>query len=328
MKKAFKVLCYALLSIVLIISILLVYVKKALPNVGDAPDIKIAYTPEKIERGKYLANYVAVCTDCHSTRDWNRFSGPLVDGTLGKGGELFNHEMGFPGIFYSKNITPPGISRYTDGELFRLITTGVTKEGKAIFPVMPYSHYGQMDSADIEAIIAYIRSLSPIENVVPESVVDFPMNFIINTIPSKANPQRVPAKTDLLAYGKYIVNAASCVDCHTQVEKGQIIDALAFGGGREFAMPGGMLRSSNITPDTATGIGTWTEAIFVQKFKMYADSGYQLPLIKPGEFNTIMPWKMYSGMTEEDIKAMYHYLKTIKPVTNKVERFTPQMAAK
>ncbi|MFT3750763.1 MAG: cytochrome C [Agriterribacter sp.] len=328
MKKAFKVLGYALLSIILIIFLLIVYVKTALPNVGDAPALTITNTSEKIERGKYLANHVSVCTDCHSTRDWSKFSGPLIEGTLGKGGERFDQHAGFPGVFYSKNITPAGISRYTDGELFRLITTGVTKEGRAMFPVMPYSHYGQMDTEDIQCIIAYIRSLPSIENTVPESVADFPMNFIINTIPAKANPQKLPPKTDQLAYGRYMVNAASCIECHTPVKKGQIIEALAFGGGREFNMPGGMLRSANISPDSATGIGKWTEEIFINKFKLYADSSYKLPAVKPGEFNTIMPWKMYSGMTEEDLKAIFRYLKTAKPVSNHVEKFSAQVATK
>lgn len=328
MKKAFKVLGYAVLCIVFIVSILLIYVKVAMPNVGDPPDLKITYTPEIIERGKYLANYVAVCTDCHSTRDWTKFSGPIIEGTLGKGGERFDQEMGFPGIFYSKNITPAGISRYTDGELLRLITTGVTKEGGAIFPVMPYHHYGEMATEDIEAIIAYIRSLPPIENDIPESIADFPMNFIINTIPVKANPQKLPSKSDTLAYGKYLVNAGSCIDCHTPVEKGQIIASLAYSGGREFAMPGGMLRSSNITADPATGIGAWTEDVFVQKFKVYADSSYQLLAVKPGDFNSIMPWKMYSGMTEYDLKAIYQFLRTVKPVSNKVEKFSTQVVAK
>jgi mono/diheme cytochrome c family protein len=328
MKKAFKVLGYIIVVIIILVCGLLVYVKAALPNVDDAPKLTITATPEKIARGKYLANYVAVCTDCHSTRDWTKFAGPIVDGTLGKGGERFDQQMGFPGIYYSKNITPAGISRYTDGELFRLITTGVTKEGRAMFPVMPYRHYGEMDATDVEAIIAYIRSLPSIENTVPESASDFPMNFIINTIPKKANPQQLPAKTDQLAYGKYLVNASSCIDCHTRVEKGQIIPDLAFGGGREFLMPGGTLRSANITPDAATGIGSWTAEIFVKKFKAYADSAYQSPVVKPGEFNSIMPWKMYAGMTEEDLTAIYTYLKTVKPIENKIEKFSPAVVVK
>ena len=167
--------------------------------------------------------------DCHSTRDWSKFSGPLTPGTLGKGGDLFDQKFTFPGAYYSRNITPAGISRYTDGELFRVITTGVDKEGKAIFPVMPYPYYGRMDPEDIKCIIAYIRTLSPIENKVPAPVSDFPMNFIINTIPSKAVPQTRPDPSNTLAYGAYLVNACACRECHSKVDKGQVIPEFAFG---------------------------------------------------------------------------------------------------
>jgi len=100
---------------------------------GKAEDLKLEYTPERIERGRYLATAVSVCMDCHSTRDWSKFSGPLKEGTLGKGGDRFDHSVGMPGVFYSKNITPAGIGRYTDGELFRTITTGVTKRVGLMF---------------------------------------------------------------------------------------------------------------------------------------------------------------------------------------------------
>lgn len=323
MKKIFKILGYVFLGIIVLVSGLLLYIKAALPNVGTAADITISYTPEKIERGRYLANCVTVCTDCHSTRDWTKFAGPLVEGTLGKGGERFDQKAGFPGIYYSKNITPFGISRYSDGELFRLITTGVTKEGRAMFPVMPYAHYGKMDKEDIESIIAYVRSFRSVKSLIPESVSDFPMNFILNTIPVKADPQQKPPLSDEPGYGRYLVNAASCIECHTPVDKGQIIEKLAFGGGREFAMPdGSIVRSANITPDPATGIGSWTEEMFVKKFTSFADSAYQPPTVKAGEFNTVMPWNMYGRMNEKDLSAIYKYLKSLQPVKNKVDKFT------
>ena len=119
-------------------------------NVGSAPDIKIDATPEHLSSGEYLAYHITVCIDCHSRRDWSRFSGPPAEGTIAMGGDLFDQKYGFPGTYYAKNITPTGISRYTDGELFRVITTGVNKEGKAIFPVMPFRYYGQMDEEDIK----------------------------------------------------------------------------------------------------------------------------------------------------------------------------------
>ena len=187
---------------------LLLYVKLALPNVGVAEDLKIDYTQERIERGKYLANSVAVCMDCHSKRDWSKFSGPITSGTVGMGGDRFDQTVGMPGVFIAKNITPSGIGRYTDGELYRLITTGVTKEGRAMFPLMPYPYYGKMDPEDIYSIISYIRSIPDIKNDVTDSQADFPMNFIINTIPQKAQSQKRPDKSDLLAYGAYMTNAS------------------------------------------------------------------------------------------------------------------------
>lgn len=323
MKKFIKIIGIVLAVIVIGVGALLTYVKTALPNVGEAEDIKIEYTPQRVERGRYLANSVCACMDCHSKRDWEKFSGPLVEGTLGQGGERFDQSVGLPGVFLSRNITPEGITRYTDGELLRVITTGVNKEGKAMFPLMPYSHYGKMDREDIYSIITYVRSLAPVKNEVAASVPDFPMNFIINTIPQKADLQAKPDTSDILAYGSYMVNASGCIECHTQVEKGMIIPELAYSGGREFLFPdGSAVRSSNITPDEATGIGKWNKEAFIQRFKLFKDSAYVLPSVKAGEYNSYMPWTMYAGMTRQDLAAIYAYLKTVKPIKNKVVKFS------
>jgi mono/diheme cytochrome c family protein len=323
MKKFLKITGYSLLVIVLIIIGLVTYVKTALPDVGPAPDMKVERTPERVERGRYLANSVTVCMDCHSTRDWSKFSGPLTEGTLGKGGEKFDQQFGFPGVYYSRNITPEGISRYTDGELYRVITTGVTKEGRAMFPVMPYPYYGRMDPEDIKSIIAYLRTLSPVHNEVPESVSDFPMNIIINVIPSKAEPTTKPNPSDRKAYGAYLVNAGGCRECHTKEKGGRIIPELAFSGGREFPVPNGtIVRSANLTPDMKTGIGAWTEEAFVNRFKAYADSSYKAPAIGQGDFTTMMPWAMYGKMTREDLSAIYTYLHSLEPKVNQVEKFS------
>ncbi len=108
------------------------------------------------------------------------------------------------GAFYSNNITPEGISRYTDDELLRAITSGVAKEGKPIFPIMPHPNYGKTDLEDMKSIIAYIRTLAPIKNDVPESKADFPMNFILDTIPQKPAFVQKSDTTDALAYGWFL----------------------------------------------------------------------------------------------------------------------------
>ncbi|WP_348810799.1 c-type cytochrome [Flavobacterium maritimum] len=309
------------LLIVGLVAVLL-YVKLALPNVGKPEEIKIEPTAKRLERGKYLATSVSVCMDCHSTRDWNKFSGPLVDGTLGKGGEVFDQKFGFPGTFYSKNITPAGIGNWTDGEVLRAITSGVNRDGKALFPVMPHAHFGKMDREDVYSIIVYLRSLKPIENIVSDSKPDFPMNFIINTIPQKAEFSKIPSKSDTVAYGAYLFNAASCSECHSKQEKGKPIAGMELAGGFEFRMPtGGIARSANITQDRETGIGKWTEKDFVERFKVYADSSYVPNTVGKGNFNTTMPWTMYSKMNAEDLKAIFAYLKTVKPIKNNVVKF-------
>ena len=201
MKMLFKILLLILALIIVGFGALLSYVKFGLPDVGPAPDIKVEITTERLERGEYLAYNVMMCIDCHSTRDWNSFSGPPVAGTHGKGGEIFSREMGFPGNYYAPNITPAGIGDWTDGELFRAITAGVNKEGNALFPVMPYPYFGKMDKEDVYSVIAYIRSLKPIENEVPVSESDFPFNFIINLIPQEPDFHPNPPESDKIAYG-------------------------------------------------------------------------------------------------------------------------------
>ena len=121
MKKALRVSAFILIGLLLITGALVSYVKFALPDVGPAPELKVEITPARIERGKYLANHVTVCIDCHSKRDWTKFAGP-ISAQPGTGGEKFDRNMGLPGEIYSANITPYHLKNWTDGELFRAIT--------------------------------------------------------------------------------------------------------------------------------------------------------------------------------------------------------------
>ncbi|MCC6753723.1 MAG: c-type cytochrome [Saprospiraceae bacterium] len=321
MKRILKFAGYLVVVVVVGIALLLTYVKTMLPDVGNAPDLNVEKSEAQIERGRYLANHVMVCMDCHSKRDWTRYSGPLVEGTLGQGGEVFDQNMGFPGKFVASNISPHGVGNWTDGEIFRAVASGVGRDGRPLFPIMPYPNAAQLDESDIHAVIAYLRTLAPVANDPPASKADFPMNFIIHTIPAKPNFQKMPPASDRLAHGRYLVTAAGCRDCHTRQEKGKFVGP-DFGGGFAFHFPdGSVTTSSNITPH-ATGIGNWPEEQFVMRFKQYVDSGYVAPRVAAGEKQTPMPWTMYAGMTNEDLSAMYAYLKTLTPVDNSVVQFT------
>jgi len=321
MKKT--IIKFVVLTILVVIIGFICYIKFVLPKVGDPENIKVASTPERIERGKYLAYSVFVCIDCHSKRDWNKLTGPIVENTYGQGGEEFNQKLGFPGKYYAKNITPFALQNWTDGEILRAISCGVNKSGKALFPVMPYRNYGKLDREDLYSIIAFIRTLKPINNVVPDSKSDFPMNFIINAIPKKAIYSKIPNPNNKIAYGNYLFTAASCSECHTKQKKGKPIAGMELAGGFEFPLiTGGIVRSLNITPDKETGIGNWSEEAFVARFKVYTDSTYKTPSVNNGDFNTFMPWTMFSSMKTDDLKAIYAFLTTVKPVKNNVIKFS------
>ncbi|MFT2008464.1 c-type cytochrome [Pontibacter sp. 13R65] len=326
MKKVFKIIGFTLVALVVVAAAGVLYVRFALPNVDPAPALTVDKTSALVARGKYLANHVTVCIDCHSERDWTRFSGPVKPHTEGKGGEQFNQEMGFPGTFYARNITSDpqtGIGNWTDGEIYRAITTGVSRNGEPFFPVMPYQSYGKMTDADVRALIAYIRTLPPIKNEVPASKADFPMNLILRTMPANNTPTPETALNSIESKGKYLTTIGACADCHTPREKGTPIEGMEFAGGMEFKMPNGVLRSANITPDKNTGIGSWTEEAFVKRFKDAASPEAMATTLDEGSFNTIMPWSMYGGMEENDLRAIYRYLMTVEPKASKIEKFTP-----
>jgi mono/diheme cytochrome c family protein len=296
------------------------YLMLAYPKVPPPTAFKIEPTPDRLARGKYLNDHVVGCTTCHTKRDWTKFSGPNIPDQLGAGGEPFN--LGPAGMAYSKNITPAAIGSWTDGELLRAVTQGVSKDGSPLFPLMPYPHFGAMDEEDVHAVLAYIRSLKAIENTPPDSKLNFPLNLIVRTIPAPNTFTKRPSPEDKLAYGKYLTRSALCSDCHTPIDqRGTPLPGMDFAGGQEFYETGYRVRSANITPDANTGIGSWTEAQFIDKFKGFETPTNTTLAEHERAQNTVMPITAYAGMTREDLSAIYAYLRTQKPVTNRVEKF-------
>ena len=320
MKTLLKIVVGLVVLLVLVAACGYAYLMFAFPDVPPPTAFKIEPTPERLARGKYLNDHVVGCTTCHTKRDWSRFSGPIMADQLGAGGEPFN--LAAAGMAYSKNITPAAIGSWTDGELLRAVTQGVSKDGSPLFPLMPYPHYGAMDEEDVHAVLAYIRSLKAIENTPPDSKFNFPLNLIVRTIPKANTFGKRPSPEDKVAYGKYMTRSALCSDCHTPIdERGTPLPGMDFAGGQEFYETGYRVRSANITPDANTGIGSWTEQQFIDKFKGF-ENPTNAALTEPEKpQNTVMPITAYAGMTREDLSAIYAYLRTLKPVTNRVEKF-------
>ena len=295
---------------------------KTEPQAGNKEDS----LKKVVARGEYLAMSVAVCLDCHSKRDYTKFSGPVVPGTEGMGGEVFDHKLfdAMPGTVYARNITPDpetGIGTWTDDEIMRAITQGINKNGDTLFPIMPYANFNHMAKSDLLSIIAYIRTLKPIKNKIPERQLMIPISIAYPgpALQPSVDANVAPPESDQVKYGEYLVNFADCGTCHTPFVKGQPDFSRAYAGGNILDPGVFKVTSANITPDSATGIGAWTEERFLNKFiPLREEKGYNYD---PGKLNTIMPIAAYAGMKDDDLKAIYAYLRTVKPVKNAVEKY-------
>ena len=275
----------------------------------------------KVKRGDYLVNAVANCMHCHADRDFTKFSGPTVSGTEGKGGQR-------KGVFVS-NITPTVLGNWTDQEIERAITSGISNVGDTLFFTMPYMSYKYLTKYDAESIVAYIRTLKPLADSVPKRNLDnlkpgrltsLYHEFYSNDIYQSLEQPQLDKE---LLKGKYLVTIGGCIPCHTNLDVKLLVfkrDSV-FAGGQLSNKPGNNFKviSANITPDTTTGIGAWTEEMFLAKFKSYRDKeAYDYD---PGKYNSEMPWTIFANMTDDDIKSIYKYLRTIKPIKNKVTKW-------
>lgn len=325
--------------LVLVVATLLSYVRYALPKVQPADQsLKVEITPARLERGQYLAENAAGCMGCHSQRDWSVLGHPLKPGTFGAGGDPIFDKPTMPGRVHPPNITPYNLKSWTDGELVRVLRTGVRKDGEPLFPFMPYQSYAQMSQEDLYSIIAYLRSLPEVKNDVLPRRLDPPLNLIVRTIPKDAPPFPEPVdRKDGVAYGKYLVTLGSCSDCHTPVnDKHEPLPGMFLAGGQEFkyvgsdlkAHPGGgVLRVPNITADPETGIGSWSKGQFIARFAEWRGAKGKARMKKldldRGDYLPIMPYVEFAGMSDADLGAIYDYLRSVPPVKNAVKRFDP-----
>lgn len=292
------------------------------PATAPPKNITVLSTPERLERGQYLFVHLGDCNGCHSDRDFSRLGAPVKPNGIGMG-MVMPDELGLPGQVVAPNITPDpetGLGKWTDGEIIRAIREGVDREGNALFPFMPYPHFRHMSDEDVESLVAYMRKLTPIRNPLPRTQLALPVALMIKSAPQPVvGAVKSPSRSDGLAYGKYLTEIGGCADCHTKQEHGQPVAGMELAGGFELRMPQGVVLSANITPDLETGIGSWTEDGFVSRFRQYSEFAESGGPPVTAETFTIMPWLAYSKLKDEDLRAIYQYLRTVKPVGQKVQ---------
>ena len=283
----------------------------------------IARTHERVARGRYLVENVLDCYGCHTQRDWTRFGAP-VSGPTGAGGVCLTEKDGMPGTVCTSNITSDagtGLGDWTDGEILRALREGVGRDGRALFPFMPFRDYRNLSDEDARAVVAFLRTLPAVRNPVPKPEIAFPVSFLIELEPRPLDGP-VPAvdAADAIAYGRYLAGVAGCQGCHTPVDgQHEPLSGQELAGGQDFVGPWGHVRSANLTPH-ATGIGGHTRDSFIALFRAFGDQKASAIPIQPGA-NTVMPWFALSGMKDEDLAAIYDYLRTAAPIENRVERF-------
>jgi mono/diheme cytochrome c family protein len=287
------------------------------PKARPVTDRAFDATEARLARGRYLVEGPAHCFHCHSEHDLASPEFPTIAQTRGGGWELPEPSLG---RLYAPNITSDpetGIGGWSDDEIARAIQEGVSRDGRALFPVMPYFQYAQLDEEDIASIIVYLRTVPPVRkpNVTRELV--FPLEYIVKTIPEPlTEPSRSHPSSTPVERGRYLATVADCTDCHTPSDaNGEPLPGLAFGGGMPFVMPGAdPVFSMNITPDPS-GIAHYDEAFFLDVIK----SG-RLPARL---LNHVMPFEFYRNMTDDDLRDLFAFLQSLPPVRHRISNDDP-----
>ena len=273
------------------------------------PDIAASSDPDVIATGRYLAYGPAHCANCHVPPEL----GPALD--RGEepplaGGVTFHLP---PGTFRTPNLTPDrttGIGALSDGQLARVLRYGVRRDGRA---AVPFMNYHQLSDADITALISFLRSQPAVSHRVPAHDLNLlgkaVMAFLIRPTGPRAEPAKVSPAGATVERGEYLVSTVGeCADCHTQrsmVDGSFTGPRLAGGNGMPSdRSPDLLLVPPNLTPDPKTGrLASWSEDQFVARFRQ----GKLIP-------ESPMPWNAFGRMTEDDLRAVYRYLRSVPPV--------------
>lgn len=290
------------------------------PRSRALTDRKFAATPARLARGQYLVDSVMGCVGCHSEQDFTKPGAPPLASKRGAG--LVWAATDTPWIV-APNITPDpetGAGTWSDDTLARAIREGIGHDGRALFPIMPYPNFRRMSDEDLASVIVYIRSLPPVRNQLPVTKIPFPLNFLIKNVPQPLTAPVAPAdQSTPVARGAYLVTMGSCADCHTPQEKGQPVAGMDFAGGFVLKGPTGTVASANITPD-ASGISYYDENLFLRAMHEGRVGARTL--------NATMPWTFFSHMTDDDLKSIYAYLRTLKPIKHRVDNTVPSTYCK
>jgi mono/diheme cytochrome c family protein len=284
------------------------------PQARPLTDQRFEPTPARLERGAYLVKNVAGCLFCHSELDTSVEGLPVKAGLAGAGRPFTAEHMPW---LVASNITSDaetGAGAWTDDMIARAVREGIGHDGRALFPVMPYLNYRRMSDEDLASVITYIRSLPAVRQQHPATDIPFPPGPLINSVPQPLEgsvPE--PDTSTPEKRGEYLTTLASCTDCHTpRNEQGEYIAGMEFAGGNilEYAGARPPRAAPNLTP-APNGIPYYDERLFIEVIRTGR--------VRARQISDVMPWGHYRGMTDEDLAAIFAYLKTLQPVDHYVD---------
>ncbi len=316
MKKILKITGIVLLIVVIS---LFAFVQLTWNKTYDTPLTEFSASSDSsiIARGKYLAFGPAHCATCHVPMDKIIEVEGGMEIPLSGGWELTIP----PGAFRAPNLTPDpetGIGNMSDAQIARALRYNVKRDNTCLFPFMPFN--GLSDD-DIVAVISFLRSQPAVKHDVPETELTFmgkalaSFGLIKPEFPAQTPPKSM-VKEPTAEYGKYLAyNVANCYGCHTNrdLTTGAFIGE-PFAGGMYFEpdafSEGYSYTTPNLTPDAETGImAQWSEDAFVTRFKRGRVHN-----------GSPMPWGAFSRIDTTDLRALYQFFHSIKPVKNTISQ--------
>jgi mono/diheme cytochrome c family protein len=313
MRKALRIAGGLLVVVVAAVAVFVAY-RQNLRFDAPYPDVAASADSSIVERGRYIVRNVAPCATCHGDPSQRAAFANGADVPL-SGGFVFDIP---PGKFYTANLTPDGetgLGKVPDRAIARALRYGVGHDGRALLPFMEMQ--GLSDD-DLQAVVSYLRTQAPVRNAIPPhhftllgKVVK--ATVLANPVGPSATPLARSPRGASVETGRYLTESvALCWACHTQ--RSRVTGALTgprFGGTTGFTEsddPGHSWSPPNITGDSETGrLGKMSEDQFVARFRQ----GRVIP-------GSPMPWQAFSRMAEEDLRAIYRYLKSVPPVKRDV----------
>jgi len=252
-----------------------------------------------VKRGDYLVNGILTCGNCHTPKGPK---GDIMEKAF-SGGLSWDEP---PFKVTAPNITPDpetGIGKWSDADIKKALRKGIEPDGTQLAMVMPSDFYEIMTERDLDAVVAYLRTLKPIKNKVPEPI--YKMEQVHHPFPGGEKPYTEAMMSDKVKKGFYLATIAHCMECHTPMgPRGREFATRLGTGGFKFPGPWGVSVSRNITQSKTKGIGAWTDAEIKRAItKGVSRDGSKL---KPP-----MAFHSYAMMTDADLDAIIAYLRTV-----------------